>query len=334
MFKKDKKNSWRSLFSKQRRRYLRQAIGLGLLLLLAWQLSAGQQFDQWWAATLDAWEKGSGWTFLLPAIVLMPLNWTLEALKWRQLLGNESPVSWRATWASVLAGISVSLATPNRIGEYGGRAMVAPADQAVNIIWTSILGSFCQWTAFLICGWPSLCYWLYSWYQWPAALAWGLALLIPASLLGIWLLLFRVGLRSWLSRLLRNNRWWRWVQLRISKLSSVSSAVALRALGLAVFRFVVYCFQFLLLLWFFDASLGVLEGMSGIFSIYLIQAGIPLPPGLSVISRSEIAVLFWGGENISPLTIVSATFSVYLINLVIPALLGAWVIVRKKSNDY
>ena len=112
----------------------------------------------------------------------------------------------------------------------------------------------------------------------------------------------------------------------------INQARALSALALAMMRFIVYCFQFLLLLWFFNAPLEFVEGMSAIFSIYLIQAGIPLPPGISVISRGEIAVLFWSSTTVSSLSIVSATFSVYLINLLFPALLGTWVILAKKNK--
>ena len=263
----------------------------------------------------------------------MPLNWALEALKWRQLMGDQQALSWQATWASVLAGISLSLATPNRIGEYGGRAIVAPTEQAVHIVWTSLLGSLCQWTAFLVCGWPSLCFWFRHWYGWSLGGTLALALLVPVLVVLLWGMLFRIQLWTYLSSLLQRNKWWRWVQSRTYRFGEIPMRAALVALGLALLRFCVYCFQFLLVLWFFDVPLTFGEGLSGIFSIYLIQAGIPLPPGLSVISRSEIAVLFWQGLGVSSLSIVSATFSVYLINLVLPALAGTWIILRKKKSS-
>lgn len=322
-----------AFFTPQRRRFLRQLIGLGLIILLAWQLSQREQLEQWWQDLQLSLSNGNALAYLLPAVALMPLNWTLETLKWRQLLGRKGGLSWRETWASVLAGISVSLATPNRIGEYGGRAMVAPAEQAVKIIWTSILGSLCQWTAFVICGWPSLCFWLRSWYNWPATSTYLLALSLPVLVGFVWLVLFRLDIRARLSRTFGHRPWWRWLRRQLRGVANISYTAALQALLLAISRFVLYCFQFLLLLWFFGASLSLVDGMSGIFSIYLIQAGIPLPPGLSVISRSEIAVLFWNGAAVSPLTIVSATFSVYLLNLVVPAILGTWVILRKNKHQ-
>ena len=159
-----------------------------------------------------------------------------------------------------------------------------------------------------------------------------LALVVPVLVVAAWILLFRLRLWRYLSQLLRRNKWWRWFQSHMRHLAVIPVRVALSALALALLRFGVYCLQLLLILWFFNAPLGFGEGISGIFSIYLIQAGIPLPPGLSVISRSEIAVLFWQGLNVSSLSIVSATFSVYLINLILPALAGTWILLREKNN--
>ncbi|MEM1215175.1 MAG: hypothetical protein AAGJ82_05800, partial [Bacteroidota bacterium] len=110
------------------------------------------------------------------------------------------------------------------------------------------------------------------------------------------------------------------------------AAALRRATFLALLRFLTYTFQYLLLLWFFNISLGWLEGMAGIFCIYLIQAGIPLPPGLGVISRSEIAILIWGSSIGTPLGIVSATFSLFVVNLMLPALLGSALLVQKNES--
>ncbi len=66
-------------------------------------------------------------TFLLAiAIVLlmMPLNWGIEAQKWRYIMEPKEEISfWRAS-KGVLAGASVSSLSPNRIGDFLGRVFV------------------------------------------------------------------------------------------------------------------------------------------------------------------------------------------------------------------
>ena len=57
---------------------------------------------------------------------------------------------------ATLAGVSLSAATPNRIGEIGGRLLVAERAEWPGVITSSVLGSACQWAAFLLLAWPGL----------------------------------------------------------------------------------------------------------------------------------------------------------------------------------
>jgi hypothetical protein len=69
--------------------------------------------------------------------------------------------------------------------------------------------------------------------------------------------------------------------------------------------------------------------ISGIFLVFLIQSGIPLPPFLSMLARVEIAVIIWSVFERDVMIILSATFSLWIINLLIPSLIGAIFLVKK-----
>lgn len=288
---------------------------------------------QWWLSFRESLGQADKLKYLVFVVLLMPLNWLLEIAKWRLLLRASWPVGWWLAARLVLAGISVSLATPNRIGEYGGRLLLAPSEQTANIIFSSIIGSLCQWVAFLICGWPALVYWWGAWVDWSNILVFSLALFLPL-LLVVSLFLIPVLLKKHtFFPSLNNRKWWRWLRRQALLLRQLSAKDFYLALLLALFRFWVYSCQYLLLLWFFNVSLDLWTGVSGIFCIYLIQAGIPLPPGLGVITRSEIAILIWSSYTVEPLAVVSATFSLYIINLVLPSLLGALLLVKIRERE-
>ena len=290
------------------------------------------RFEDWWLNLQAAKEDGQRLAYFFAALLLMPFNWLLETAKWRQLLLTDWRPDWKASLKAVLAGISVSLATPNRIGEYGGRALLAPASQTANVVFSSLLGSLCQWVVFLACGWPALWLILGAHYLWPAWLLWTVSWSVPVSLILLLGLARQARTLGWWKAIKANNKWWRWLSRKIRTYQALRYRQLIWALLLALLRFWIYSFQYLLLLWFFDLPLGFWQGMQGIFGIYLLQAGIPLPPGFSVITRSELALMVWGSANLAPLSIVSATFSLYIINLLIPALLGALLIVNKKSK--
>ena len=334
MTTKELVNTIAAFFSPSRRRRLRQLLGVGLLVLLFWQISTEGRFGDWWQNIQAAREDGERLGYLFFALLLMPLNWLLETAKWRQLLLTNWHPGWKAAVKAVLAGISVSIATPNRIGEYGGRAILAPASQTANVVFSSLIGSLCQWVIFLLCGWPALWLLLGAYYSWPTWLLWLVSWSVPVLLVLLLGLVSRPWFMDWWTLRRERNKWWRWLRMKIKAYVSLGYRQLIQALLLALLRFWVYSFQYLLLLWFFNLPLSFGQGMQGIFSIYLVQAGIPLPPGFSVITRSELALMVWGDANLAPLSIVSATFSLYIINLVIPALIGALLIVNKKSKGY
>src|SRR5690349_20412162 len=56
--------------------------------------------------------------FLVGSILLIPLNWGLEAKKWQVSMRSVYPVNFMQSLKAVLAGVSFSVTMPNRIGEY------------------------------------------------------------------------------------------------------------------------------------------------------------------------------------------------------------------------
>jgi hypothetical protein len=101
-----------------------------------------------------------------------------------------------------------------------------------------------------------------------------------------------------------------------------------KALGFAFLRYLIYTFQYLLLLYFFGINVTLIEGLSGIATIFILQTSIPLPPLLGLVVRSEIAILVWGIFSNNELSILAATFVLWVLNLIVPALLGAIFIVN------
>ncbi len=314
-------------FGQLLRRYAGLLIGVSLLVLVGWQLWQAEQWDAWWQHIQLTWQEGSGRWWLLTAILLMPLNWLLETIKWRSILQVFQSTSFRDCWRSVLAGISVSLATPNRIGEYGGRLLVRPVNETRVVVLSTLVGSLSQWLVFLFIGWPALIYYLGMEWQWQASSSWILALIGPAIVL--------IGLLAWPIRIeldfLMRSRYGRWLRLQLQPLRQIKRKHLLVATNWALCRYLVYVLQYYCLLQFFGLNLPLWLGLSGISAIFFIQAGIPLPPAWGVVTRAELALLMWGAIATHPIVLVGASLSLFVINLVVPALLGTWWIV--KMND-
>ncbi|MEM9260090.1 MAG: hypothetical protein AAGA62_10625, partial [Bacteroidota bacterium] len=160
----------------------------------------------------------------------------------------------------------------------------------------------------------------------PFSIVWLLPLGPLLLLVGWWggkPLLLRII--SWLEK--RFN----WVLADLKEgLQSVKFSLILQAGLYACLRFFVYSTQLHLLLWFFGLQLPYLKGLAGIMGIYLVQAGIPLPPGLNLVTRTELGLVLWGDAPETSLAILLAFTTLFAVNVLLPALPGYWLITKRR----
>lgn len=315
------------------KKWLLRLLSVVVLAAFAWQFHRlGTSLD--WAAFGQSLARPGQWRYLLLAVALMPLNWWLEARKWHLLLLVFLPWPFARTWRAMLAGVSLSAATPNRIGEIGGRLLVAERSEWPGVITSSVLGSVCQWVAFLLLAWPGL--------MWTAD-----ALLreyLPFSVAWLWPVGPALLLAGWWGGMPLLLKLLNWLEKRFgyvtgdlkTGLQRVKFPLMVRAGVYACLRFSVYCVQLYLLLWFFGLELPLWRGLAGIAAIYLVQAGIPLPPGLNLVTRTELGLLLWNGgtetgiaDPAAGMAVLAAFTTLFAVNVLLLALPGYFLIIRR-----
>ena len=102
----------------------------------------------------------SSWKFWL-VILLALVNWGIEARKWQVLLKPLQSIRFLRAYRSVLSGLALSLNTPNRMGEYGGRILYVKEGSRLKAISLSIAGSISQLIITLALGCAGLVYLIY-----------------------------------------------------------------------------------------------------------------------------------------------------------------------------
>src|SRR5688572_25018804 len=58
---------------------------------------------------------------LIATILLMFVNWSIETIKWKLAVEKIQRISFFTAFRAVLSGVTFSVTTPNRVGEYFGR---------------------------------------------------------------------------------------------------------------------------------------------------------------------------------------------------------------------
>ena len=91
-------------------------------------------------------------------MVLMLVNWALEAQKWRLLVMKYENISFWTAYEAIFTGVTISIFTPNRIGEYAGRIFHLENADLIKASLASVIGSIAQLMATFIFGILGLLY--------------------------------------------------------------------------------------------------------------------------------------------------------------------------------
>jgi uncharacterized protein (TIRG00374 family) len=313
-------------------------------IFLWYEVFQKQDSDVLWAAFL-ARLSVSNPSYFIVAVALMPLNWGLEAYKWWALVNEFEKISFRKAYSAVLAGLSIGIFTPSRIGEYGGRALLVKSNHIVESVVATLLGSMSQFLATLCFGYIGVVYFLKYFNFVSGIILWLLVLLgIFSFLLSLFLfynfdIILRLVKRIYKQPFFQNSFFVRlhtlvngWLK-HVKVLRNYTSKQLSLALFTALLRYIVYSLQYYLLLRFMGIEVGLVTGAACIATVFLLQTSIPLPPVTGLITRGGTALYVWQFFSANQVAILATTFGLWLLNVVVPALIGLVVLVQVKSQD-
>jgi hypothetical protein len=309
-------------------------LGPVLLIVLCFSLyrQLMQQHDLAlrWQQVKQSWLS---WKFLL-VILLMLLNWGIEAKKWQLLVLHLQSFSFYRAFKSVLSGCSVTMLTPNRIGEYGGRILFIREENRIKAISLNIVSSISQLLITMIMGCAGLIFLRYFSHNNQNALSvlpdfWG-NVLIYFSITGT-LILFLVYIRlGWLVSLIEKIPAFNKITRHIKVLDEFSASQLLTILSLSLLRYLVFVLQYVLLLQVMQVEIETGLSFWLITVFYLLMAVAPTIGFLELPVRAKASVELMKLYSSNTLGIETAALSIWLINLMIPALIGSLLILGIK----
>jgi hypothetical protein len=265
-------------------------------------------------------------------IVLSCVNWGLEAKKWQELMKHLQPINFFVALKGVLSGVTFSLNTPNRMGEYGGRVLYVNEGNRLKSVSLSIAGSICQLTITVLMGCGGLFFLLYTSNTETVmglSIYWIRVLLILSLLAGAFLLLFLFRL-SWIIRLLEKIPGLVKYLHYIRVLDEFTPKLLLRLLLLSFARYLVFVLQYILLLHVLKVEVGWQQGFWLISILYLVMAIVPSFAIADLGIRGKFSTELLSLYSTNTIGILGTTFGIWFINLFIPALAGSYFIITKR----
>ncbi len=278
--------------------------------------------DTRWQQVLHSVNEPGLWL----AALLMLLNYGIEAWKWKLLLRPLESTGLKRSLASVFAGCSVTMLTPNRIGEFGGRILFVKEHNRPEAISLTILGSLSQLMITMLAGIAGLIWLDFSDID-TGRFSWVTGnFLLPASVVFTLLLLFvyfRVGIViSVIERITILKSFVKYIRV----VRTFPGKLLLRILWLSFLRYMVFILQYMLILHVMGVHIPAVLSFYLLAVFYLVLAVAPTFGFIELPLRAAASLELLGSFSDNIVGIQSAAFVVWIINLVIPAIIGSLLI--------
>ena len=290
--------------------------------------------EQSWQKIRHSFNSPLIWNLWL-AFALMLCNWGIEALKWKLCIQKVQTINFLTAFKAVLSGVSFSVSTPNRIGEYLGRVLYMEEGKRIKAVSLTIVGSMSQLIITLVMG----CIGFFILLPrietaqiispvWTKVIIYG----VMGTLIVFVLLYFRLG---WIVRLVDRipgtKKFSKWIEA----LEDLDMTVLLKLLLLSLLRFGVFALQYFLLFRLFGVDINWAESYWSVSVCFLVLAIIPTFAIAELAQRGYIAKAIVGLYSANIAGILFTTAAIWFINLVIPAIAGSLFIlsIRRIMRD-
>lgn len=269
------------------------------------------------------------WKLLL-TVVLMLLNWGIEARKWQLLISRIQPVSLGRAYRAVFSGQALAFNTPNRVGESAGRAVFLDEGNRLRGIVLSVVGSISQLIVTFVFGLLALLYLRLTilgesyrvaglstfWYN-------ALVFIISAGTGLCTLLYFRI---SWVTRTVEKIPLIARHKFFVQKLENFHWKELTRILFLSVCRYIVFVVQYMLLLQVFDVQVAMIDAACMLGVMFLVMTIVPTIAMAELGFRGKLSIQLFGLLSTNTVGIIATAAGIWIINLIVPAIAGSLLI--------
>ncbi len=268
---------------------------------------------------------------LVFVLLLMFVNWSIEAIKWQLLIKKVEKISFFDSLKSVLIGIIFGLFTPNRIGEIGGRSIYLKPSNRVKGIVVACIGSFAQMTVTVVLGLFgfSIIFFFFGAYgiRSESLNIFASILLVLAVLMTV--LFFNPDIFIKILSFLRIPK--KFIE-KASILTDYSNKILVITMFLSMLRYLVFVFQYYLLLKLFNVEIDFFIAIAGIFSVFLLMNVLPniVIADLGIRGSVSIFVLGQFAENLQG--ILMASILLWVINVLLPVFAGQFLFLKNKTQ--
>ena len=256
---------------------------------------------------------------ILFLLILTIFNWFFEIIKWKLLVRSIKKISFKNAMEQSLGALTASLFTPNRIGEYGAKAIYFQPSERKKVMLLNLVSNMMQMSVTLILGIAGLLLMQLK-FDLNINLYKGLQLLLILVLIGV---IVVIGIQKNKFRIKGFS-----IDRLKGFLNQLSRSILVTSFGLSFLRYLIFSFQFFALLTLFDVQLTYFNAMIVISSMYVISSIVPSIFIFDVVIKGSVAVYLFSIVGVNEFTILSIIMVMWLLNFVLPSIFGSFYVLN------
>ncbi len=254
---------------------------------------------------------------LLILVGLSSLNWFFESLKWQKLSCFLEKIDFFTAFKQATAALTVSLFTPNRIGEYGAKALYYRKGFRRKIMLLNLIGNGQQLLMTVLFGAIGL-YFLISRYE--------ISIDYYAfRRLGYFALILTAA--AFFTTQFKHRKYQGFYIERILKfIAEIPLKLHFQSLAFSLIRYLIFSFQYYFLLQIFGVEIDYITAMMLIAAMYLVASLIPSISFFDWVIKGSVAVWVFSFYPVDELLIISISLLMWILNFALPATIGSYYV--------
>lgn len=264
----------------------------------------------------------------------MLIQWLAEALKWQLLLKQLIDLPFSKAVFMIFTGISFSIATPNRFGEFIGRIMHLPKGLQLQGTGYTFVGNFAQLITTCIAGSVGVFFFQAKLTEFTAV---GLKYIVSVFLyLGPFITLFCIFVYFksgvFFSGIAKINLLRNWKD-KLLQLSQLSTKLLLQLLFISLLRYGIFLIQYTLMFEVTDLGIGFTETCMGISVMLFWLAILPTISLVELGLRWQFSVLLFAPFTSNFFGLTMSVTLIWLLNMILPAVIGLVLLLVNKLRS-
>ena len=260
-------------------------------------------------------------------LFLTIFNWFFEIFKWKILVNTIKKISFFEALEQSLGGLTASLITPNRIGDYGAKAVYFNKVHRKRIVLLNLISNVNQMAITTIVGVIGFILFYFT-YDLELNFRKVSRFLIVIVLVGGFALF---GLQQSRFKIKGFS-----IERVIDFVKGLPRKTHIIIFIFSLIRYIIFSYQFHFLLQIFGIDIDYKTAMIVISSMYLLSSIIPSLAVFDVLIKTSAAVYLFGFLRVDELTILCISLLMWILNFVLPSIFGSYFVLNfrlPKTSD-